>query len=84
MFAHCHGANTPAIADTKLQTLHMKLEKDPNNHFRRAGISWLQRINHCIGGCNVFFAWPVNLKTRLCKTHYLLKRIRRWASLRES
>ena len=84
MFAHCHCANTPAIADTKLQTVLMNLEKDSNNHFRRASISWLLHINHCIRGNNVFFAWPMTLKTRLRVTHNLLKRIRRWASLKES
>lgn len=36
-FSHSHGINTPATADMKLQTLTVELERDSNNHLRRAG-----------------------------------------------
>lgn len=75
MFAHSHGVNTPSRADIKLQILHMKLERGSNNHLRRAGISWLQHINHWVRGCNILFVWSMNLKNRICMTHNLLKRI---------
>lgn len=37
MFSYCHGINTPATSDIKLQTLTMELERNSNNHLRRVG-----------------------------------------------